>query len=371
MVKRVVLTGGPGSGKTTVLESIIKVFESQGVKVVVVPETATEIITAGIRGFGDDPIDMVDFQELIMRLQLAKEDVYDRAADMYEKQYPDKDILIVYDRGTIDNTAYINKEEFEDVLSRLNNVKSFSELMNKYDLVLNLVGKREFYTTENNKARSEDADTALALGENTLRSWFGHEKIKIVLPRDEMSEKINEALNYINEIFDIMPVKRQQKFLIDLNSSDLSSIKSLGKVADIEQAYLISDDNVEKRIRRIIFNDCVSYRLTVYRVNQDGEKCLVSEKQIDEKIYKNLMEFKVPGSNVIRKKRYYFSFEGKYMYVDIFENDNELGILEVNVNHDEKVSVPDFVSVMDEVSTNKAYFNQELANIEKGWCLKK
>ena len=43
----------------------------------------------------------------------------------------------------------------------------------------------------------------------------------------------------------------------------------------------------------------------------------------------------------------------------------------VNVNHDEKVSVPDFVSVMDEVSTNKADFNQELAKIEKGWCLKK
>lgn len=371
MIKRVVLTGGPGSGKTTVLENIVKVFESQGVKVVVVPETATEVINAGIKGFGDEPIDMLDFQELIMRLQLAKEDVYDRAVEMYLNKYPDKDVLVVYDRGTIDNTAYINKEEFDEVLNRLDNVKSYSELMNKYDLVLNLVGRRDFYTTENNKARSENVDSALELGERTLKSWFGHEKIRIILPRDSVEEKINETLNYLNQLFDKKQVKRQQKYLVDLAESDIAEIVSIGKVANIEQSYLVSDDDIEKRIRKVKFNDSYSYRLTVYKILSSGEKVLVSEKVIDKKVYDSLMEFKDPKTKVIVKDRYYFSYEGTYMYIDIFGNDREFGILEVNVGEDEKVMIPDNLCVLEDVSSNVSYQNSYISRIEKGWCLKK
>ena len=51
MIKKVVLTGGPSSGKTTVLNSIVKEFNKHFVKVIVVPETATELITAGVRMF--------------------------------------------------------------------------------------------------------------------------------------------------------------------------------------------------------------------------------------------------------------------------------------------------------------------------------
>ena len=66
--------------------------------------------------------------------------------------------IIVYDRGLIDNSAYVKQKEFEIVLSRVNGAKNFIELMNKYDLVINLVGKSTFYTTENNKARNETSN---------------------------------------------------------------------------------------------------------------------------------------------------------------------------------------------------------------------
>mgnify|MGYP003304886190 CR=1 FL=1 len=48
MVKRIVLTGGPGSGKTSVLEKINQVYSSEGYKVIIVPETATELMNNGI-----------------------------------------------------------------------------------------------------------------------------------------------------------------------------------------------------------------------------------------------------------------------------------------------------------------------------------
>ena len=45
MEKRIVLTGGPGSGKTTVINNIANIFSSLGVKVIVVPETATVFLS--------------------------------------------------------------------------------------------------------------------------------------------------------------------------------------------------------------------------------------------------------------------------------------------------------------------------------------
>ena len=176
MVKRIVLTGGPSSGKTSVLEKIDQVYSSLGYKVIIVDETATYLINKGIRPFGEGKIDMVDFQELVLKFQIAKEEVIDRAVEMMGS----KNVIIVYDRGTVDNRAYINEEEFAEVLTRLNNVSNIKELMDKYDLVINLVGRKDFYTTENNEARSEDADQALKLGDVTLKGWLGKSEISSI-----------------------------------------------------------------------------------------------------------------------------------------------------------------------------------------------
>ncbi len=365
MEKRIVLTGGPGSGKTTVLNNIVNVFSNQGVKVIVVPETATEIITAGIKCFGEDPIDLVDFQELILRLQLAKEEVYDRAIEMYKSTYPDKDILVIYDRGAIDNKAYMNDEQFIEVLNRLNNVKSYSDLLNKYDLVIDLVGAKEFYTLENNAARSENVDDALNLGVTTLKSWIGHPKIKIVLPKEEMQDKIDETVNYVNEVLNKRPVKNQKKYLVDLDKTDIGTVMLSGRTSYIEQAYLMSNPDEEKRIRKVVIDDSISYEFTVYKILEDGRKIQVSSKSINPKMYKELLEFKKPDTDVIIKNRMYFDYNGQYMYLDVFDNES-IGYLEINITDDENVSLPPFVSVIDDVTNNEEYSNINKSK-NNGW----
>lgn len=360
MVKRIVLTGGPGSGKTSVLEKIYQVYSSEGYKVIIVPETATELMNNGIT-FKDGSISLLDFQELVMRLQLAKEEVVDRAIELADT---DK-IIVVYDRGTIDNTAYIKKEEFEEILARLNNVKSFADLMNKYDLVINLVGREDFYTTENNKARSESASEALKLGDATLKCWLGHKKVKIVLPKETIEEKTSEVLNTINELLEEKQVKRQEKYSVDLSNSDLDKVRNIGKAMYIEQTYLSSDADVEKRVRKVSFNGCISYIFSVFKVMSDGTKVIVSEKQIDQKLYDSLLEFKDSKCESIRKIRYYFSYQGEYFNLDVFEDGEEIGILEINVGEDEKVVTPDFISVLEKVSNNELYFNRNIARKQK------
>ncbi len=356
MVRRIVLTGGPGSGKTTVLNSINKVFSSEGYKVIVVPETATELMNNGIT-FKDGSVSLLDFQELVLRLQLAKEEVVDR---MIELSNNDK-VIVVYDRGTIDNTAYIRKDEFEEVLTRLNNVKSFADLMNKYDLIINLVGREDFYTTANNKARSESSSEALKLGDATLKCWLGHKTVKIVMPKYSMDEKINEVLNIINESLKLKQVKRQAKYSVDLSKTDIDFIRGEGKAMQIEQIYLLSEPSVEKRIRKVLFNDCISYVLSVFKVMEDGSKVIVSEKQIDSKVYESLLEFKDEAYEPIRKIRYYFSYQGEYFNLDVFDDMKDIAILEINVGESEEVVIPPFVSVMEKVSDNELYFNKRIA----------
>lgn len=365
MVKRIVLTGGPGSGKTSVLEKIYQVYSSEGYKVIIVPETATELMNNGIT-FKDGSISLVDFQEIVMRLQLAKEEVVDRTIELMG----DSKVIVIYDRGTIDNTAYINKEEFEEILARLNNVKSFADLMNKYDLVINLVGREDFYTTDNNKARSESASEALKLGDATLKCWLGHKKVKIVLPKDTIEEKTSEVLNTINELLQEKQVKRQEKYAVDLSKSDLDKVRNIGKAMHIEQTYLTSEDTVEKRVRKVSFNDCVSYIFSVFKVMEDGSKVIVSEKQIDKKLYDSLLEFRDVSCEPIRKIRYYFSYQGEYFNLDIFEDGKDIGILEINVGDDENVVTPEFISVLEKVSNNEMYFNKNIAK-KKGQKLEK
>lgn len=369
MEKRIVLTGGPGSGKTSVLTNMVKVFSNQGIKVIVVPETATEIINAGIKCFGDDAIDLVDFQELIMRLQLNKEDVYNKAIEMYKNKYPDKDILIIYDRGAIDNKAYMNDDEFLEVLNRLNNVQSYSDLLNRYDLVIDLVGAKEFYTTLNNKARSEDVDTALNLGKSTLKSWIGHKKIKIVMPKEKIDDKVNEVINYVNEILVKKQIKRQKKYLVDLIKTDFNKILYMGNKSHIEQSYLMSSEDQEKRIRKITTGGSVVYELTVFKVN-NGVKELVSSKNISEKIYSELLEFKKSGSSTIIKDRLYFEYNGQYMYLDVFDGE-EIGYLEINISEDENVIIPAFVSVIEDVSDKQEYSNMNKSKNNGSKLMKK
>lgn len=59
-----VLTGGPCSGKTTGLATIEQELTNRGYYVLIVPETATELISTGIRPFGNS-LELLPFQYIV------------------------------------------------------------------------------------------------------------------------------------------------------------------------------------------------------------------------------------------------------------------------------------------------------------------
>lgn len=197
-IVRIVLTGGPAGGKTTLIERIRGQFgQVDGWRVITVPETATDLIKGfGIQPFGNC-LTMLEFQDYVVADQLHKEGLALRAAEAV----PEPNVLIVYDRALLDDKAYITDGEFEQVLARFG--LSSRAAMEKYDAVLHLVtcakGAESFYNLDNN-ARTETPEQAVELDERTLRAWSSHPNRIIVDNTGDFEHKLRRAMREILRI---------------------------------------------------------------------------------------------------------------------------------------------------------------------------
>ena len=139
-------------------------FTQMGYRVLFVPETATELITGGVAPWTCDS--NADFQKCQLRLQIEKEKVFEQAA----ATMPADKVLIVCDRGVLDNRAYMTAEEFEQAVAGTGSSKV--SLRDQYDAVFHLVtaakGAEAFYTTANNTARTETVEQAAALDDRLI-----------------------------------------------------------------------------------------------------------------------------------------------------------------------------------------------------------
>ena len=139
-IYKIVITGGPCAGKTTAMSWIQNYFTKKGYGVLFVPETATELISGGVAPWTCGCNE--DYQLCQMQLQIRKEEIFTMAA----KTMKNEKILMVCDRGLLDNKAYMTENEFQNVLSKMG--KSEVLLRDEYDAVFHLVtaakGAEEF-----------------------------------------------------------------------------------------------------------------------------------------------------------------------------------------------------------------------------------
>jgi predicted ATPase len=195
-MKRIVLTGGPGAGKTVISRLIA---ERHPKTFALVPEAATQVYDAlQTRWDKLDAEGRRDVQRKIYRLQIDQED---RTA----AAHPEKVLLL--DRGTIDGAAYWPQgpdDYWRDVGSTLE-----AELK-RYDAVILLETSAALGLYDgdvSNFCRFEDAAAAMASGELLHRLWSGHPKLVVVNACATLAGKIEsvETLlkQQIQEISDV------------------------------------------------------------------------------------------------------------------------------------------------------------------------
>jgi CYTH domain-containing protein len=86
------------------------------------------------------------------------------------------------------------------------------------------------------------------------------------------------------------------------------------------------------------------------------------EKIITRNTYEQLLEFRIANLSPVSKTRKCFFWKGKFFELDIFDDPVKDCILEVELSErDEKVELPDFVTLVKEVTGDPAYSNRAIA----------
>ena len=360
-IHRIVLTGGPCAGKTTAFARIETELTNLGYKVFVMPETFTELYGGGIKLF---EYPAVEFQDMLFRLQNAKEHIYDEAAEKCEED----NVVILYGRGLVDALAYMTKEDAAEILRR-NNV-SINTLMNMYDAVIHLItaadGAAEAYLAnkESNPARYETVDEAIAADRALQKAWTGHPHLRIVDNSTDFSSKINRMMA---EIFAVLgepaPLEIEKKFLIQKpDFAELSKHINFSE-QQIIQTYLCDTGNgVERRIRMRGVEGDYTFFYTEKKFIRSGVR-VETERKISEREYINYLMQTDCQKRQIRKTRYCFIYNNLYYELDVYPFWDDKAILEIELSSEaSKFDIPDFIKPIKDVTCNPAYSNFMLAS---------
>ena len=359
-IRKIVITGGPSAGKTTGLSWIQNNISKLGYTVLFVPETATELISGGVTPWtcGTN----LEYQKVQMTLQLEKERLFEQAARTMKA---DK-ILIVCDRGAMDNRAYMNDEEFAEVLRCVG--KTEVELRDGYDAVFHMVsaakGAEQFYTKENNKARYESVKEAVDLDDRLIAAWTGHPHLRVIDNSVDFQHKLRRLITEIRTALgEPEPLEIERKFLIEY--PDLQWLESMPNCRRVEimQYYLPAREGEELRIRRRGENGSYIYYKTLKRRISEFKRIEIEER-LTKGEYQSLLMNVEPGAKPVRKDRYCLTWENQYFEIDLYPLWDDRAIVEIELSEeDAPVSFPPELRLIREVTNDPEYKNAALARL--------
>ena len=362
-ITKIVITGGPCAGKTTAMSWIQNAFTEKGYLVLFVDETATQL-SAGGAPWKYTRVNR-DYQYRLTQLMLAKELAFTEIAKTFEAEK----VLIVCDRGALDNRAYMNDEEFAYVLEQLNTNEV--DLRDHYDAVFHLVtaakGAAEFYTPANNKERYETPEEAVRVDDSLITAWTGHPHLRVIDNRYNFNEKMMALITEISAFLgEPRPMETKRKFLIRKPDPAELEKRPNCQGVDILQAYLHSEVPGEMvRIRQRGQDGHYVYFKT--RKQQiDGGKRIELEERLSRNEFLELLMQTDPEYQILRKRRYCLSEHGLYYNIDLYPQWDDQALMEIETYaKDDRVLPPEGIQVIREVTGEKEYLNPNIARNHK------
>ena len=346
-IKKIVITGGPCAGKTTAQSWIQNSFAQKGYVVLFVPETATELITGGVAPWtcGTN----IDYQKFQFRLQIEKEDIYRQAA---ETMNTDK-VLIVCDRGLLDNKAYMSQEDFDTIATALGS--SEIELRERYDAVFHLItaadGAEAFYTTANNQARRESPEEAIELDRKLANAWTGHQHMRIIDNSTDFEGKMQRLLREIASFLGEPEIySTERRFIISYPDVSVLEAYPNSERVEIIQTYLKPNENGVSRVRQRGSDGHYIYYQVTHQVMPDGSQIEI-ERRLSQNEYLRLLMEADTTRRQLRKTRYYLTHQDDYFEIDIYPLWNDGATLAIKVlDSDAPIDFPEIVHVVQEIT---------------------
>jgi predicted ATPase len=175
-----VLTGGPGAGKTAVLELVRQEFCPH---VLVLPEAAGIVFGGGFPRDGS-----------LERRRSAQRAIFFVQRELESTGDTDNAAIVLCDRGTVDGAAYWpGPDSFWSSVGT-----TFEHELNRYDAVVHLRTPSidGGYNSEN-PLRTESATMAAEIDMRLLKIWEGHPRRFIVPPSEDFLEKAARTIEIL------------------------------------------------------------------------------------------------------------------------------------------------------------------------------
>lgn len=194
-VIKLVITGGPCGGKSTIIPILKEKTEKLGVMVATLIEVPTLYSKMGFQ-LGEKNPDVDGLQKSMFQTQIfMEEQIY--------KYLEGKQAVILLDRGIMDYKVYSSSNVWRETL--LENRLTEKEIYTRYDLVCFLdslaCSSNSYYELAryNNPARFEDAEQARENNKKLYRVWKNFPNFFHFSSDVSIDEKIDKILSLVRE----------------------------------------------------------------------------------------------------------------------------------------------------------------------------
>lgn len=183
--KKIALTGGPNSGKTTAL-TILK--ETFGPQVELVREAATMVFSGGFPRQDNSLPHIEAAQKIIFVATREMEEL----AEAYSSAQ-----LIVCDRGTVDAAVYW-PNGIDDFFNTMHT--TLDKELARYDAVLHLSPPTNPAFYQATHVRTESLEEAFKIDEKILKIWQNHPRRIVIEGKEHFFEKAEIIKDFVEKI---------------------------------------------------------------------------------------------------------------------------------------------------------------------------
>jgi len=369
IIKKIVFTGGPNGGKTDAIPIIANFLEKLGWYVIIIREIATMFDNSNVgpsRVICSEETGL-EFQRQLMKTQISIEEAYLVLLGALPESV--NKVVFLIDRGLCDQIAYVGEEAFESLLKEFG-IGSIMEAKIRYDAVAHMVtaaagapGSYVNKSVDKDSPRHESLEEAIDRDNLLKQAWHGHPNHAIIGCYDSFDEKIQKALMaVVGYLGEPEPLEIERKYLIKKPSRELLSSSEFKEYL-IHQEYLETDDpdeDVEERIRFEVGDGGVHYSYT--KKFGTGIKRVEIPADLTAGEYRKLKKRSDSNAQPIIKTRYRALYNDQIIEIDIYPNWDDHAIMEIVLRgEDDLVIIPDFVTVIKEVTGDKTFSNHCLA----------
>ena len=186
-VQRIVLAGGPASGKSSVLKRLKQLRKEMDVNILYIDEVATAFLRDQPAIVGDRD-DRVLRQYYILRTQMFIEEMLIQNIDNR------KPTVLITDRGALDAYVYLTEEELLGFSG-----EHLERLYRRYDHIIYLEGCIENYLRDHETKRLEADRTALYETERKAYDvWHKCKSFSYIEQQDTIDHKVELVVNDIH-----------------------------------------------------------------------------------------------------------------------------------------------------------------------------